>query len=65
MSNNNAKLKITQVKSYIGKPEKQRKILAGLGLGKIGKVKVLNDTPAIRGMFDKVKHLVLLESFDN
>lgn len=65
MSKNKAKLRFTQVKSSIGKPEKQRKVLSGLGLGRIGKVKILNDTPAIRGMFNKVKHLVLLENSDS
>ncbi len=65
MTKNNTKLKITQVKSSIGKPDKQKKVLAGLGLGKIGKIKILNDTPAIRGMFNKVKHLVVLENAEN
>lgn len=51
-------LKITLVKSYIGRPEAQRKILRGMGLGKVNRTVVLNDTPEIRGMVRKVTHLV-------
>ena len=51
-------LKITLVKSYIGRPEAQRKVLRGLGLGKVNKTVLLNDTPEIRGMIRKVVHLV-------
>ncbi len=52
------KLKITQIKSYIGRPEAQRKVLRGMGLGKMNRTVVLNDTPEIRGMINKVVHLV-------
>ncbi len=51
-------LKITQVKSYIGRPEAQRKVLRGMGLGKINRTVILNDTPEVRGMVRKVVHLV-------
>lgn len=51
-------LKITQVKSYIGRPEAQRRVLRGLGLGKVNRTVLLNDTPEIRGMIRKVVHLV-------
>jgi len=51
-------LKITLVKSYIGRPEAQRRVLRGMGLGKINKTVLLNDTPEIRGMIRKVIHLV-------
>jgi large subunit ribosomal protein L30 len=51
-------LKITLVKSYIGRPEAQRKVLRGMGLGKVNKTVLLNDTPEIRGMIRKVVHLV-------
>lgn len=51
-------LKVTLVKSYIGRPEAQRKVLRGMGLGKVNKTVVLNDTPEIRGMIRKVIHLV-------
>ena len=49
---------ITQKKSPIGRKSYQRKTLIGLGLNKIGRSKELDDTPSIRGMIDKVKHLV-------
>ncbi|HLA27070.1 MAG TPA: 50S ribosomal protein L30 [Syntrophales bacterium] len=55
------KLRIKQVKSYIGRPEKQRQILRGMGLGKLNKTVLLNDTPEIRGMAQKVIHLVTME----
>ena len=55
------KLKITMVKSYIGRPQKQRQILRGMGLGKLNKTVLLEDTPEIRGMINKVSHLVLME----
>jgi large subunit ribosomal protein L30 len=54
-------LKIQMVKSEIGRPEKQRKILRGLGLGKLNSAVTLADTPQIRGMINKVIHLVSVE----
>ncbi len=54
-------LKIKQIRSYIGRPEKQRQILKGLGLGKMNKTVVLQDTPEIRGMVKKLSHLVTME----
>ncbi len=53
-----ANIIVKQVKSLIGRPESQRKIVAALGLGRIGKTKELADTPAVRGMVAKVSHLV-------
>ncbi len=58
------KLKVTQKRSGIGRPESQKKTLRGLGLTKLNKTVVLNDTPAIRGMIRKVSHLVAVESAD-
>ena len=52
------KLKITQVKSGIGRPETQRKTLEGLGLRGPHRSVILQDTIAIRGMIRKVSHLV-------
>ena len=49
---------VTQKKSPIGRQSDQKQTLIGLGLNKIGRSKVLNDTPSIRGMINKVKHLV-------
>ncbi len=53
-----SKIVVKQVKSLIGRPESQRKVVAALGLGRIGKTKELGDTPAVRGMIAKVSHLV-------
>ena len=52
------KLKITLVKSMVGRPEKHRKVLRGMGLTKLNKTVELVDTPQIRGMVQKVSHLV-------
>jgi len=54
-------LRITLVKSPIGRPEKQRKVLRGMGLEKLNKTVYLNSTPEIRGMVRKVSHLVSAE----
>jgi large subunit ribosomal protein L30 len=54
-------LKIKMVKSQIGRPEKQRKILRGMGLNKLNSSVTLYDTPQIRGMMNKVIHLVSVE----
>jgi large subunit ribosomal protein L30 len=51
-------LKITLVKSQIGVPRKLRAILTGLGLRKTNSTIIRQDTPQIRGMIFKVKHLV-------
>jgi len=53
-----AKITVKQVKSIIGRPEYQRKIVLALGLGRIGKAKEMNDTESVRGMVAKVSHLV-------
>jgi large subunit ribosomal protein L30 len=58
------RLKVTQVKSGIGRSEQQNKTLAGLGLRGPRCSKVLEDTPAVRGMIRKVHHLVVVEPAD-
>ena len=58
----NTKLVVKQIKSAIGRKAYQRKTLIGLGLNKMNKEKILEDTPSIRGMIDKVKHLVEVKS---
>lgn len=58
------RLKVTQVKSGAGRSLKQNQVLAGLGLRGPNKSKVLEDTPAIRGMIRKVHHLVVVEPAD-
>ena len=55
------KLKVTQIGSSIARPKDQLATLLGLGLTHMGRVRVLNDTPAIRGMIRKVQHLVKVE----
>lgn len=55
------KLKVTQVRSGIGRPQPQRLVLKGLGLRRINKCVEVQDTPAIRGMIRKVSHLVTVE----
>jgi large subunit ribosomal protein L30 len=54
-------LEITLVKSMIGRPEKHRKVLRGLGLTKLNKTVRLKNTPSVRGMVDVVSHLVSAE----
>ena len=49
---------IKQVGSPIRRPEKQRQTLIGLGLNKMHKTRELEDTPAVRGMVNKIPHLV-------
>lgn len=51
-------IQIKLVRSGIGRPKKQRLILKGLGLTKLNKVVARRDTREIRGMIDKVNHLV-------
>jgi large subunit ribosomal protein L30 len=54
-------LKVKLVKSMIGRPEKHRKILRGMGLTKIDRTVELKDTPSTRGMINAVSHLVKAE----
>lgn len=56
-----AKLKIIQTKSVIDRPETQKRIIEALGLGRPNWEKIHNDTPQIRGMINKVTHLVRVE----
>ena len=53
-----ATVRVKQTASPIRRPKEQRDTLKGLGLNKIGRVSELEDTPAVRGMIDKVRHLV-------
>lgn len=55
------KLKITQIKSIIDRPESQKRTIKALGLGRPNYVVIHNDTPQIRGMIRKVSHLVKVE----
>jgi large subunit ribosomal protein L30 len=56
MSKKNIKIKL--VKSGIGRKSDQKKTLIGLGLSRVGKIRELEDTPSVRGMVNKVSHLV-------
>ena len=53
-----AKIIVKQVKSTIGRPEAQAKIVKALGLGRVGKTKEITDSESARGMIAKVSHLV-------
>ena len=52
---------VTQVRSGLGRNKDQIQTLAGLGLGKLRKTRVLEDTPSIRGMIRRVAHLVVAD----
>ncbi len=54
-------VKVTQTGSPIGRPKDQRATLIGLRLNKMNRTSELEDTPAVRGMIDKVSHLVRVE----
>ena len=56
-----AKIKVTLVKSTIGQVESVKATVKGLGLKRIRSSKELDDTPCVRGMIAKVKHLVKVE----
>ncbi|UCD71130.1 MAG: 50S ribosomal protein L30 [Syntrophobacterales bacterium] len=51
-------LRVRLIKSGIGRPLKQRKVLKGLNLNRMNKIITLKDTREIRGMIEKVSHLV-------
>ena len=54
-------VRITQIGSPIGRRGDQRRTLIGLGLNKLHRSRELEDTPAVRGMIDKVRHLLRVE----
>jgi len=55
------KIRVQYVKSQIGYNQRQRATLRGLGLSKLRQTVELQDTPEIRGMIDKIKHLLAVE----
>jgi large subunit ribosomal protein L30 len=59
------KLRITLVKSPVGYRRKQKRTVHALGLRKMHQTVELGDTPTIRGMVDKVGHLVTVEKLDD
>ncbi|MGA2150567.1 MAG: 50S ribosomal protein L30 [Geobacteraceae bacterium] len=56
-----ADLKITLVRSHIGKPANQKAVLQGMGLTRMNKTVTLKDTLEVRGMIRKVSHLLKVE----
>jgi large subunit ribosomal protein L30 len=56
------KVKVTQVGSPIGRETYQEATLKGLGLNRLHRSRVLEDTPSVRGMIDRVRHLLRVES---
>lgn len=53
-----AQIQITLVTSTIGKPEKHRAVVAGLGLKRLNSSVTLKDTPEVRGMISKIRHML-------
>lgn len=58
------RVRVTQIKSPIGRQSDQRATLIGLGLNKLNRSRELIDTPAVQGMIRKVAHLVRVDSVD-
>lgn len=58
MAKKNDTVTVRQTRSGLGRKKDQRDTLIGLGLGKLNRTRTLEDTPSVRGMIDKVKHLV-------
>ena len=56
-----ATLKVTQIGSGIGRKKDQRETLKGLGLTRMNQTRELEDTPSVRGMINKIQHLVRVE----
>jgi large subunit ribosomal protein L30 len=55
------KVRVTQVRSPIGRKPGQKETLVGLGLNKLWRTRELEDTPSARGMIRKVAHLIKVE----
>jgi large subunit ribosomal protein L30 len=58
------KLKVKQIRSIIDRPEPQKRTIIALGLGRPNWEKIHNDTPQIRGMVYKVRHLVEVSEYE-
>ena len=54
-------IRVTQVRSTAGRLPKHKHCIAGLGLGRIGDSRELEDTAAVRGMIEKVRYLLVVE----
>ena len=64
MADKPGRLKVTQIGSPIGRRKDQRATLVGLGLNKMHRTRELEDTPSVRGMINKIRHLVRVEDAD-
>ena len=53
-----SKIKVTQIKSQIDRPQSQKDTMVALGLGKINKSRIHESNPQIQGMIDKVAHML-------
>lgn len=62
MAKKGKQLKITLVKSGIGRPERQKNTLIGLGLTRVNRTVIRENTPSNMGMVNKVSHLVTVEA---
>ena len=58
------RVKVTQTGSPIRRPKVQRETLIGLGLNKMNRSRILEDTPAVRGMIARVRHMVRVEEVE-
>ncbi len=58
------KIKVTQIRSIIGRDETQKRTIQALGLGKINRSRIHSNTPSVQGMINKVRHLVAVEDVD-
>lgn len=56
-----AQVKVTQIRSIIDRPEKQKRTIEALGLGRPNQSRVHNDTPELQGMLRVVRHLIKVE----
>jgi large subunit ribosomal protein L30 len=61
MADQKKTIRVTQTGSPIGRRRDQRATLVGLGLNKMHRTRELEDTPAVRGMINKVRHLVTVD----
>jgi large subunit ribosomal protein L30 len=60
-SKTNKKVKVTQIRSSAKRQEFQIATLKGLGLNKMNRSKVLEDTPSVRGMINSIQHMLKIE----
>jgi large subunit ribosomal protein L30 len=59
------KIKVTQIRSQIGHQEVHKRTAKALGLGRIGKSRIHDDSPSVLGMIDKIRFMVKVENLDS